>query len=119
MFDDEGERLAQMYGGREAALEILESQIDRYGKSEQGIESLRDLERERADDFFGPDKKFRWWNGELYPVFGKYARKHSLQEIDRKEPGYLKWILTQNFSVEVKKMIQGVLEGRYPTSGRR
>ena len=105
-------------GDTEAALEILESQIHRYGKPEQGIESLRDFEYERMDDFFDGEKKFRWWNGELYPVFGKYAKRVSLKEIAKKEPDYLKWLLTTDFSEEVKTMIRGIMEGRFPAAPR-
>lgn len=102
----------------QATLEILGAQIGKYGKPEEGIESLRDFDYERIDDFFDDQRKFRWWNGELYPVFGKYAKRHSLKEIARKEPGYLEWLLTTDFPKEVKGMIQGVLEGRFPASPR-
>lgn len=101
-------------GDTEATLEILASQIDRYGKEEQGIESLRDFNYERMDDFFDPEKKFRWWNGELYPVFGKYARKSPLKEIAQKDRGYLEWLLTTDFTQSTKEMLRGVLEGRFP-----
>lgn len=97
-----------------ASLEILEAQIGRYGKSEQGIESLRDFRYEQKDDYFDEQKKFRWWNGELYPVFGKYAKRASLKEIARKEPDYLRWILTTDFPEPVKAMIRGILDGKFP-----
>lgn len=105
-------------GDTEASLEILSSQVERYGKPEQGIESLRDFDYERIDDFFDAQRKFRWWNGQLYPVFGRYARKSSLKEIAQKDPEYLRWLLSTDFGPEVKGMIQGVLEGRYPASPR-
>ena len=105
-------------GDAQACLEILASQIERYGRPEQGIESLRDFDYERIDDFFDAQRKFRWWNGQLYPVFGRYARKSSLKEIAQKDPEYLKWLLTTDFGSDVKTMIQGVLEGRPPASPR-
>ena len=98
----------------QATVEILAAQIERYGRTEEGIESLRDFDYERIDDYFDEERKFRWWNGELYPVFGKYGRRHSLKEISQKEPGYLEWMLTQDFPQPVKAMIRGVLEGRFP-----
>lgn len=101
-------------GDTEATLEILEAQIQHYGNPEEGIESLRDLNAERADDYFDREKKFRWWNGELYPSFGKYGRKHSLKEIAQKDPGYLQWLLTTDFDEEVKTMIRKVLQGYAP-----
>jgi len=101
-------------GDSEATLEILAAQIGRYGDPEAGIESLREFDYERAEEFFDAERKFRWWNNELYPAFGKYARKSSVKQIAKKDPGYLEWLLTTDFSREVKTMIEGVLQGRFP-----
>ncbi len=103
-------------GDTTAALEILEAQVGRYGSPEQGIESLRDFDYERIDDYFDAERKFRWWNGELYPVFGKYGRKASLREIAAKDPGYLEWLLTTDFGDPVKKLIRDALGGRFPAA---
>ena len=56
----------------------------------------------------------RWWNGDLYMTFGKYAKKEPLKIIAKKDPQYLEWVLDKDFSDEVKNMIQGVLNGQYP-----
>ena len=101
-------------GDTEATLEILEAQISRYGRPEPGIDSLRDFEYEKLDDFYDVQKRFRWWNGELYPVFGKYGRKTTLKEIAKKDPAYLEWLITTDFSEEVKNLLRGALEGRFP-----
>ncbi len=103
----------------DATVEILAAQIDKYGKPEEGIESLRDFNYERMDDYYDNEKKFRWWNGELYPVFGKYAKRVPLKEIAKKEPSYLEWLLTTDFPKTVKEMIKGILEGRFPTPPER
>jgi len=102
-------------GDTEATLEILGSQVERYGNSEQGIESLRNFKYERMDDYFDEEKRFRWWNGELFPAFGKYARKSSLKEITQKDRKYLEWLLTTDFKEDVKKLLRGALEGKFPT----
>ena len=47
-------------------------------------------------------------------MFGKYARKLSLQEVVRKDPGYLEWVLSANFSEEVKTLVSNALQGRFP-----
>ncbi len=102
-------------GDTEATLEILRVQVERYGDAKLGVESLRDFKYERMDDYFDEEKKFRWWNGELYPVFGKYARKNSLKEIVAKDRGYLDWLLTTDFKEDVKKLLRDALEGKLPT----
>lgn len=102
-------------GDTEATLEILGSQVERYGKPELGIECLRDFKYERMDDYFDEEKKFRWWNGELYPVFGKYARRKSLREISKEEPAYLEWILKQDFTDQVKTLARDAMAGKFPS----
>ena len=69
-------------------------------------------------DFYDKDKKFRWWNGELFMMFGKYARKESLKTIAAKDRSYLDWILSQNFSEEVKELVEGALEGHLPEASK-
>ena len=103
-------------GDTEATLEILRSQVERYGKPELGVESLRDFKYERMDDFYDEEKRFRWWNGEIYPVFGKYARKSPLKEIVQKDHRYVEWLLTTDFKEDVKKLLREALEGRVPTA---
>ena len=103
----------------EATVEILAAQIGKYGKTQEGIQGLRDFDYQRMDDFFDAERKFRWWNGELYPVFGKYGKRKSLKEIARIERSYLEWMLRQDFPQEVKQMLQGLLEGRFPEFSTR
>lgn len=98
----------------EAALAVLAAQVGRYGAGSDAVESLRDFDYKKRSEFFDAERKFRWWNGELYMMFGKYARKESLREIAKKDRGYLEWILSQNFSDEVKELIEGVLDGKFP-----
>ena len=103
-------------GDTEATIDVLAEQIDRYGEAEKGIVSLRDFDYKRIDDFFDDERKFRWWNGDLYPVFGKYAKRVSLKDIAKKERSYLEWMLTTDFPDNTKDMIRGVLEGHLPES---
>lgn len=101
-------------GDAEATIEILDDQVRRYGTEKEGIESLKELDYARSMEYFDKERKFRWWNGELYPVFGKFARRHSIKEIAQKEPSYLEWILNQDFTEDVKLMVKGALEGKFP-----
>jgi DNA polymerase-3 subunit epsilon len=98
----------------QATLDILRAQIDAYGKDNSQIDVLREFEYKQTSEFFDAERKFRWWNGELYMMFGKYAKTDSLRTIAKKDSGYLQWILTKDFSDEVKLMIQGVLNGKFP-----
>ncbi len=101
-------------GDTEAALEILMAQVKKYGDGNEYIEVLIDFDYEPFTEFFDDERKFRWWNGELYPVFGKYARKLSLRDIAQKDRGYIEYLLTTDFDDKVKQMLGGVLEGKFP-----
>src|SRR3989304_6265707 len=65
----------------EATLEILSAQAFKYGKGEDDIKILGSFNYKNNVEFFDGEKKFRWWNGKLYMMFGKYAKQYSLQEI--------------------------------------
>jgi DNA polymerase-3 subunit epsilon len=98
----------------EATLEVLAAQLKKYGQGSEWLEALVGFDYKQRTDFYDSGRKFRWWNGELYMMFGKYARKESLKTVAQKDRKYLEWILTQNFSDEIKDLIEGVLEGHFP-----
>ncbi len=98
----------------QATLEILDAQIKKYGQNNDYLESLIDFDYEPTTLFFDDDRKFRWWNGDLYPVFGKYGRKHSVREIVQKDAGYIQYLVTTDFDLKVKTMLQEALAGKFP-----
>lgn len=98
----------------EAALDILAAQIQKYGGGNEFVEALIDFDYEPPADFFDDERKFRWWNGELYPSFGKYGRKLSLKEIIAKDRSYIEYLSTTDFDAKVKAMLRKCLEGTFP-----
>ena len=98
----------------EAVYAILEKQVEQYGKGEKDISILEQFEYESLFDFHDEERKFCWWNGKLYPMFGKYARNLALDEIVKSDPGYLKWILAKDFSDKVKAIVRSALNGEIP-----
>ncbi len=97
----------------QATLDVLVAQVQKYGNGNDAIEALKDFDYRKRTEFFDADRKLRWWNGELYMMFGKYARRVSLQEITKTDRPYLEWILKQDFSDEVKDIIEQALEGHF------
>lgn len=97
----------------EATLEILTNQMQRYG--DDTPESLLEFNYKQTSEFYDSQRKFRWWNGKLYMMFGKYARGHSLEDVVKKDRGYLEWILSANFSQDIKSLVENALNGRFPT----
>lgn len=101
-------------GDAEATMEILDAQIKKYGAVEQGIESLKDFDYERSSNYLDKERKFCWWNNELYPTFGKYGKKKHIKDIIKEDRKYLEWILSADFSDEVKAMLEKALKGELP-----
>lgn len=101
-------------GDAEATVEILDAQIKRYGSEEKGIESLKDFDYEQSSAYFDAERRFCWWNGDLYPEFGKYRRKKHIKGIAKDDRAYLEWILSKDFSGQVKAMIEDALIGKFP-----
>ena len=98
----------------QATLEILEAQAEKYGEGSNKLDSLSQFEYKKTAEFLDDERKFRWWNGKAYMMFGKYARKDSLQEVARMDRGYLEWIVSAKFSEEVKTLVSNALQGHFP-----
>ena len=95
-------------------MDILNAQIGEYGEKDKGIESLKDIDYERSSDYFDKERKFCWWNGQLYPTFGKHGKKKHIKDIAKGDREYLKWILSKDFCDEIKAMIKKALDGKFP-----
>jgi len=98
----------------QATLDIIKAQVKKYGEGDDSIESLAQFEHKVTSEFYDDERKFRWWNGKLYMMFGKYARKYTLQDIVRRDPKYLEWIVSADFSEEVKNLVRNALHGQFP-----
>src|SRR5512142_192745 len=60
-----------------------------------------------------PDGKIAFKDREACFTFGKHAGRR-LRDLLGTDPGYLRWILGENFSPEVKTVVSRVLFGMFP-----
>lgn len=97
-----------------ACLEVLDSQISMYIGKDAGIEELSKFDYKPRPEFYDEERRFRWWNGRLYIMFGKYARKYSIDDIAREDRKYLEWIVSADFSPAVKELAEKALRGEFP-----
>ncbi len=98
-----------------ATCEVIKAQVDAYSETDPpAITELEKFKYVPTGDFYDADRKFRWWNGKLYMMFGKYAKQYSLQELVDKDAGYLAWILRADFSAQIKELIEQALRGEFP-----
>jgi len=87
----------------------------KYGQGSESLEVLQEFGYRTLSDFYDEHRRFRWWNGKLYPMFGKYAKRYNIEEIVKRDPRYLDWILNQDFSERVKTLVRNALKGEIPT----
>ncbi|MBP9865225.1 MAG: 3'-5' exonuclease [Candidatus Omnitrophica bacterium] len=99
----------------EAVYDILKQQLAKYGEGREDIAFLEKFEYVSPMEFYDEDRKFCWWNGKLYPSFGKFRRKLSLDEIARKEPSYLNWLLKlDDMKEDARTLIENAMRGDFP-----
>ncbi|MSR77112.1 MAG: 3'-5' exonuclease [Candidatus Omnitrophica bacterium] len=98
----------------EAVYEILKKQIVKYGEGSDELSVLEKFEYVNHTDFCDSEKRFCWWNGKVYPAFGKYRRQLPLDEIAKRDAGYLKWLLKSDFKDDAKELLQAALDGELP-----
>ena len=91
-----------------AAAEIFEAQVRLYPELPEAMAELHEVCHPREPDWIDDEGKLI--QSEHGPLlgFGKYIGR-SLQDLAAEDPGYLQWILSQDFSAEVKDVIGGAL----------
>jgi DNA polymerase-3 subunit epsilon len=100
----------------EATLEVLLAQIARYEDLPAQVEGLAcESVVSGGDRYVDDSRRFIWRHGEAHFNFGAHRGK-SLREISEsdRDRGFLKWILAKDFSEEVKAIVRGALEGKFP-----
>lgn len=98
----------------EAAREVFFAQLQRYTELPRDMEGLGAFCSQRDPRNVDSEGKFVWRNGEACFNFGKH-RTLSLQEIARRDPSYLKWLMgTEKATAEMARICRDALEGRFP-----
>lgn len=87
--------------------EVLLKQVEKH-KLSGDAGALQEYCREKAPNFIDQDGKFIWSHGEAVINFGK-LKGTTLKEAAEKNREYLEWILKQDFSDEVKDIVNKVL----------
>ena len=100
----------------EATLEILDAQIARYDEVPDQVDALHRFCNPDEGRYVDRKQKFLWNDrGEAEFTFGKYMGQ-SLNAVvgDPRGRGYLEWMLTSNFSEEIKGILRDALDGAFP-----
>lgn len=88
-----------------------------HGHRRQAADVRKRRERGRPVDpkWVDPDGKFHWSDGEAIIAFGMHKGR-SLRKLVAAEPNYLNWMLSQDFSAEVGRIIKDAQDGEFPAS---
>jgi len=98
-----------------ASLEVFKAQLEKYPDLPRHAKEIHEVTRRDAWVYVEESQRFRWWSGEAYFNFGKkdiYGK--SLREVAKENPGFLDWMLNQNFSSEVQCIVADALKGIFP-----
>ena len=102
-----GKDLEDAHAAREdvlASMEVLAAQFDRYEGLPASLPELGAVGARRDPSWIDADGKLVRIGGEAAIGFGKY-RGRTLASLRGEDPGYLRWILSSDFSAEVKKLV--------------
>ena len=102
----------------QATLEVFSAQIKKYPDLPQTVEELHKFCNQPDDRFVDPDKKFKWEKNEACFTFGKY-KGQLLSKTSKDDPEYLQWMLTQDFSNEVRNILRSALKGQFPEKKKK
>jgi len=97
----------------EMTLRVLEGQLVRYDDIPRSVEALHELFCSGLDQDLDPEGRFRLVGGEPTVNFGR-NRGRSLKDIGREDPGFLRWILKEDFSEPVKEIARKYLPAEGP-----
>lgn len=100
----------------EATLEVLEAQLARYADLPRDAEGLHAICNPHDDRYVDRTRKLRWnEDGEAVLAFGKHEGKTLPAMVrDAQDRTYLQWMLTRDFSAEVKVILNRALAGEFP-----
>ncbi len=101
-------------GDASATLEILDAQLERYPDLPRDLAGLHQYCNQEEGRWVDATRKFAWTSsGEAVFGFGKHKGK-ALREVATSTPDYLEWIISNDFSEEVKQIARDALGGYFP-----
>ena len=94
--------------------DILEAQLNLYPDIPQDMKSLDALCHQIPENFVDKQGKFVRLGGKIICNIGNKHKGHDLDYIKKNDPGFLNWILSEEFPPEVKELVKGYLPDNSP-----
>jgi len=97
-----------------ATIEILEAQLQKHSDLPKNVPLLNEFMNPKDPSWVDRGGNLRWDNGEIIIAFGKKHPNKLLKEVVKEDPCFLTWILSKDFPFDVKQIVRGALEGKFP-----
>jgi DNA polymerase-3 subunit epsilon len=94
--------------------DILEAQLNLYPDLPQDMKLLDTICHQIPDNYVDKQGKFVRLGGKIICNIGNKHKGHDLDYIKKNDPGFLNWIISEEFSPEVKELVKGYLPDNSP-----
>ncbi len=95
-----------------ASLEVFEKQMEQYEELND-FDEIHKLSTKRNEKWIDETGKFHWSGNTAIMGFGKHRGKE-LKVIAMQEPGFLKWVMKNDFPDDAKQIASDALQGVIP-----
>ncbi len=96
-----------------ATIDVLKAQLEQHDELPKEILALQKFCSLKDPSWIDDDGKIKWHNGKAIINFGTHQGK-TLESLSKDNSDYLKWIISKDFSSEVKHIVNKAIEGRFP-----
>lgn len=99
-----------------ATIRVMEGQYERYDDLPDNMDDMDALCNPRDPDHIDEAGRFKWDGDEAVVNFSKYQGT-PLRELAAEEPGFLRWIVKNDFPRDTKEIAEAALKGELPKRG--
>lgn len=97
----------------EATWEVILGQLAKHAELPRTTAELAEFADVTDPDAIDRTRRFKWNGDEAVVNFGKYAGR-TLRDIAENEPGFLRWIIKNDFPDDVREIAGNALIGKFP-----
>lgn len=96
-----------------ATLEVLLGEMEKHAELPGDVDGLAQYSSLAGPDDIDRTRRFKWSGDNVVVNFGKNAGR-TLEDIAQNDPGFLRWIIKNDFPDDVKKIAENALIGKFP-----
>lgn len=96
-----------------ATWEVLLGELNMHPEIPRDLDELSEYCSPAGADTVDRTRRFKWSGDDVVLNFGKNSGR-TLKDLAANDPGFLRWIINNDFSDEVKEIAQNALMGKFP-----